>query len=188
MAVCDDCFQEFLHPLIHQAMEKNERFDQRYGSFDRWDWDADASVPTLSNAGGVKLRIDASVVGTTECNSWEWAWANRNFEPGTRLDMEKVREFGEANGYTKLLSEFLDADEYTGWEMTAVAVHILQSPGSYRFPTDGGYCYLAYRKIGEISRDTEDGLYGALRGTVTITPGIDITEPTGEVWKAESEK
>lgn len=29
-----------------------------------------------------------------------------------------------------------------------------------------------------------DRLYGAMRGTVTIAPGVDLTEPTGERWSA----
>ncbi len=29
-------------------------------------------------------------------------------------------------------------------------------------------------------------LWGAMRGTVTIAPGVDLTDPTGEVWDAES--
>ena len=29
---------------------------------------------------------------------------------------------------------------------------------------------------------------GALKGTVFIPPGVDITEPTGEVWDAEQDK
>jgi prevent-host-death family protein len=33
--------------------------------------------------------------------------------------------------------------------------------------------------------NTLDGLWGAMRGMLTVAPGVDITEPTGEVWKAE---
>ena len=29
-------------------------------------------------------------------------------------------------------------------------------------------------------------LHGAMRGSVTVPPGVDLTEPTGEVWQAES--
>jgi antitoxin (DNA-binding transcriptional repressor) of toxin-antitoxin stability system len=28
-------------------------------------------------------------------------------------------------------------------------------------------------------------LWGAMRGTVTVAPGVDLTEPTGEIWDAE---
>lgn len=34
------------------------------------------------------------------------------------------------------------------------------------------------------SRDAFE-LWGAMRGTVTVTPGVDLTESTGEVWDAE---
>jgi antitoxin (DNA-binding transcriptional repressor) of toxin-antitoxin stability system len=33
--------------------------------------------------------------------------------------------------------------------------------------------------------NTLDGLWGAMRGVGTIPPGVDIMEPTGEIWKAE---
>ena len=33
-------------------------------------------------------------------------------------------------------------------------------------------------------RETYD-LWGAMRGTVTVAPGVDLTESTGEVWDAE---
>jgi antitoxin (DNA-binding transcriptional repressor) of toxin-antitoxin stability system len=36
----------------------------------------------------------------------------------------------------------------------------------------------------EASEDSFD-LWGAMRGTVTVAPGVDLTEPTGEVWDAE---
>jgi hypothetical protein len=151
MAICDDCFSGFVHPLVHEGMEKNEKFAERYGQHDRWDWDDEASTLTFSNYGQPKLRIHVSVVGTTEGTSWQWSWANKNFPPHTKVDIEKVREFGEVSGYEKLTSAFLDADEYTGWAMTAVAEHLLKAQGAYRFPTDDGFCYLVYREIEELN-------------------------------------
>ena len=38
--------------------------------------------------------------------------------------------------------------------------------------------------IEEDSREDTD-LWGAMRGTVKIAPGVDLTESTGEVWDAE---
>ncbi len=34
------------------------------------------------------------------------------------------------------------------------------------------------------AKDSFD-LWGAMRGTVTVAPGVDLTEPTGEFWEAE---
>lgn len=36
----------------------------------------------------------------------------------------------------------------------------------------------------EVAGESFD-LWGAMRGTVTIPPGIDLTDSTGEVWDAE---
>jgi antitoxin (DNA-binding transcriptional repressor) of toxin-antitoxin stability system len=33
--------------------------------------------------------------------------------------------------------------------------------------------------------ETLGGLWGAMKGMLTVAPGVDITEPTGEVWDAE---
>ena len=156
MAICDDCFEEFLHPLVHESMEKNERFRKKFGLHARWDWDDERSVLTFSDPVKPALEIDVSIVGTTEGDSWEWGWANKNLKTHTTVDIEKVREFGKANRYDKLTIAFLDADEYTGWEMISIAVHVLQSPGSYRFPTERGYCYLVYRNIRSVNGTGED--------------------------------
>ena len=94
----DDHFEEFVHPLSHELMEKNQRFRQKYGVHARWDWDSDSSTLTFTDPEKPTLRIAVGVVGTTEGSSWEWTWANRNFEPHTKVDIDKVREFGEPMG------------------------------------------------------------------------------------------
>jgi hypothetical protein len=151
MTVCDDCFNEFLHPLVHELAIKNDRFNERYGHYDRWDWNVESATIIFSDPQKPTLVIDVTVVGTTEGNSWEWTWANANFPAHTKIGMDTVRELGETKGYGQLTTAFLDADEYTGWEMTAIAAHLLNALGAYRFPTDSGYCYLVYRCINEIA-------------------------------------
>jgi hypothetical protein len=125
MTACDDCFEQFVHPLVHAGMEKNEKFRSRYGYFARWDWNDSLATLTFSGSDGPTVRIHCSVVGSTEGESWQWSWANKNLPPNSKLDMDTVRDFGEANGYEKLTTAFLAADEYTGWEMAAVTEHIL---------------------------------------------------------------
>ena len=147
MAVCDDCFEDFVHPLCHELMEKNKAFESQYGDHARWDWDSEAVTLTFSDPSLPTVQIDVAVVGSTEGNSWQWSWANANYEQKSRIGIDEVRAFGESKGFHQLTSRFLDADEYTGWEMTAVAAHILNAPGAYRFPTDRGYCYLIYRTL-----------------------------------------
>ena len=48
---------------------------------------------------------------------------------------------------------------------------------------------LPARRNDETSKDKEANpysrIFGALKGTVTIAPGVDLTQPTGEKWNAE---
>jgi hypothetical protein len=160
MTVCDDCFDKFVHPLIHAGMEKNDAFFLKYGRHARWDWDELTSTLTFSDAKLPTVRVHCSVVGTTEGESWQWSWANENIPPVEKVDMEKVREFGEANGYAKLTTPFLVADEYTGWEMAAVTEHVLGALGAYRMPSDVGFCYVAFRSVEVISAEkSQQGLH-----------------------------
>jgi hypothetical protein len=69
--------------------------------------------------------------------------------------------------------------------MTAVTEHILDAWGAYRLPSDVGFCYLAYRRIEVLGTGIEEDLHGAMRGTASIAPGVDLTEPVGESWDAE---
>ena len=186
MTLCNHSFEDFVHPLIHAGMAKNEAFFEKYGRHARWDWDDVSSTLTFSDPSMPTVRVHCSVVGTTQGDSWEWSWANQNLPAHNKLDMDRVREFGDANRYDKLTTAFLAADEYTGWEMTAVTEHILGALGAYRFPTNHGFCYLAYRKIEVIEAETTDDLHGAMRGTVTFLPDVDLTDTTGETWDAES--
>jgi len=185
MATCDDCFDKFVHPLIHAGMDKNEAFERRYGRHAHWDWDETSATLTFSDPKLPTVRVHCSVVGTTEGDSWQWSWANNNIPPYSKLDMDKVRDFGEANGYGKLTTSFLEVDDYMGWEMTAVTEHILSALGAYRFPTEHGYCYLVYRTIEVVGPENDNYLHGAMRGTVAVAPGVDLTESIGEIWKAE---
>ena len=147
MAICDDCFEDFVHPLVHAGMEKNDSFFLKYGRHRRWDWDDSLATLTFSDPALPTVQVQCSVVGTTEGDSWEWSWANKNISPHEKAGMEKVREFGETRGFEKLPTPFLVADEFTGWEMTAVTEHVLDALGGYRFPTEDGFCYLAFRNV-----------------------------------------
>jgi hypothetical protein len=95
MALCVDCFQEFLQPLFHELIEKNEAFWKRYGRHQRWDWDDQAGMIKQSrsrfpDSSLPALRIDVAVVGTTEGVSWQWSWANKNIDQRSNAGIDDV--------------------------------------------------------------------------------------------------
>jgi hypothetical protein len=153
MAKSEEEFQQFLHPLVHESMAKNDACNQQFdiGKWPRWDYNADDSTLTFSQDGKPRVVADVLIIGTTKEDRWQWTWANGDVPADRRALADPLRVFGEKNTWAKLTTAFLDSDEYIGWEMTAIAVHVLDAKGSYRFPTEEGYAYLVYREIKWIS-------------------------------------
>ncbi len=103
MAACDDCFEHFVHPLVHESQDKNERFREKYGQRARWDWDDKHSTLTFTDSEKPTLEIDVSNVRTTEGSSWEWAWANKNIPPKnfvTSRGSKRLERLGKGRGAT----------------------------------------------------------------------------------------
>ena len=149
MTLCVDDFREFVVPLLERLQEKNDRIRAHYGVYATWDWDPDEATLTFRDPAKHDLRIDVTLVGTTEDRSWEWSWANPNIDPSLKRDMEQVREFGQEHGYRHLVEPFVETDQEGGLELTAVATHVLNALGSFYFGTGDGFCYLIYRKLHE---------------------------------------
>lgn len=128
-------------------MERNEKWSERFkiGKWPRWDRDFETETLTFSADGRVQVVADIVVVGTVEGSRWEWAWGNPHLPVQSRERMTAVREFGEEKEWEKLTTLFLDSDEYTGWEFSAISAHILNADGVYRCPDSdkrGGFVYV----------------------------------------------
>ena len=60
MAVCDDCFEEFIHPLVHESQDKNEKFhrvESFYGTFLR-----QFSLPDNIDANAIRCESQDGVL------------------------------------------------------------------------------------------------------------------------------
>ena len=53
-----DNFEDVLHTFVHELIDKNQLFGERYGKHKRWDWDAETALTiTFSDPDKVPLRI-----------------------------------------------------------------------------------------------------------------------------------
>jgi hypothetical protein len=151
--ICDECrskdFDEVQHRLVHEAIELNNQVKKDYKLAEWPQWHYDSNQKTLSFLKDGIPQVVASVilVGSTKEDRWQWAWSNQNYPQEARRLVEPVREFGERKDWPALTTKFLPADEYTGWQLTSVAVHVLRAKGSYRFKSEDHFIYLVYRDI-----------------------------------------
>lgn len=131
--------QEICHAVYKMEMYQNWFYDQVTGKL------------IFHDNGLKKLVVDYEVVGSVSemTNTFLWAWANPNLEEKVRSKMIKVREYGEKRGFKKLIDSMWTADQYDGWEMTAISAYLLEAKGAYRIPVDDGklFMYMIFKNI-----------------------------------------
>ena len=109
----------------------------KLSDYQNWYYDQATGELTFSDNGINKLIIDYEEVGSVSLvsNTWLWAWTNPHLEQRIKSEIIKVKEYGEARGFEKLVSPKWMADEVDGWEMTAISSLILKTKGAYRVPS-----------------------------------------------------
>jgi len=150
--LCHSCLQleyeTYAHDRVHESMDQNKAWFAKYqiDACPRWHYSLEDATLTFLEGGKVKVICDIQAVGSVVGDEWEWAWGNKNLPLACKSRMMDVKEFGEEKNWNKLTSLFLPSDEYLGWELASITVHLLGGIGVYRCPdreTPGYFMYLA---------------------------------------------
>lgn len=142
-----ECFQYLQEK--HQLLINTYKID----TFDRWDWHQETGKLLFSHEGKLRVEADISFSGTlsTKSNTWMWAWANESLTETIKTKSAVIREIGFDSGFQKLACGIWPADEYDGWEMTAVLAKELQAIGAYRTTDDYGFTYMVITDIRNVN-------------------------------------
>lgn len=123
----------------------------KIGTYQNWYYDQLTGELTFSDNGIKKLIIDYEEVGSvsTVTNTFLWAWANPHLEENIKTEIVKVKEYGLKRDFEKLINPKWTADEYDGWEMTAIASYLLKAKGAYRVPSIKGklFSFMIFKNI-----------------------------------------
>ena len=60
-----------------------------------------------------------------------------------------MKEYGLRRNFEKLITPKWTADQYDGWEMTAIASYLLKTKGAYRVPASNGklFSFMIFKNI-----------------------------------------
>lgn len=144
-------YEKFAADSALYLAARNSRVETEFGigNLPRYEYDLFRRELWWGEIGAPKFRARATIVGSHSATSstWLWSWANPHFSDVPLGEIEKVRAFGEAEAITKLTEQQWPADEFDGWEMTAIAARLLESQGAYRSPSGNGFLYLLYDNL-----------------------------------------
>ena len=122
----------------------------KLGTYQNWYYDQPTGRLTLSDNGVTKLIIDYEEVGSVSevTNTFLWAWANPHLEDKIKTEIVKVKEYGLKRNFEKLIDPKWAADQYDGWEMTAIASYLLKTKGAYRVPSNNKlFSFMIFKTI-----------------------------------------
>lgn len=123
----------------------------KIGHYQNWYYDQYTGELTFSDSGIKKLIIDYEEVGSLsfKSNTWLWAWANPHLEEKIKSEIGKVRDYGQKRSFERLTNPKWKADQYGGWEMTAIAAYLMKAKGAYRVPSSDSmlYTFMIYKNI-----------------------------------------
>lgn len=128
-------FEEYANKTCQELTKFQDKFRNEYHLDDYTNWFYNQSSEILRLYSDTKeVYFKYIPVGTFSqaTNTWLWAWANESSVEPEKLKTLKVKEFGQKKKYTNLLKPHFDGDKYTGWELTAIAHHLLGGIGTYR--------------------------------------------------------
>jgi len=146
-----ELWRSLVEECQRELRRKQDDLSDRYALWrhKRWDWNQDRGEIVFSNDGVPAVIAKMEFVGSvsTKSNTWLWSWGNSHTLDCVRSRISAVRDFGEAKDFPHLLVPKWVAAEVDGWEMTAVAVHVLGAEGAYRTPYDGGFTHMALSDV-----------------------------------------
>ncbi|MDV3349528.1 hypothetical protein QGP82_12555 [Leptothoe sp. LEGE 181152] len=147
-------FSDLLTISMEELQLKNEAAYKIWGlgTFDRWDIDQEVGDLVFSNSDGVKVAAPAQIIGSFSINdsSWLWAWDNPSIVDDLKIHSLKLKAYGEKYGIEKLTTRKWIGTEDEAWAMTALAVNLCDTQGTYRGPAGSAYVFMTFGKV-EIS-------------------------------------
>lgn len=144
-------YADFLDEVAKGFGANANKLNKEYklGKYDRWDANQDTGKLIFSEKGKPKVTASFQIAGSysTYSGTWKWSWANETVDSAMKLDMNKVKEFGEKNTFSELTTAQWKCKEDYAWTMTAVAGHLTKAKGAYRGQIPEGYVYLLITDI-----------------------------------------
>ncbi|MFD7455101.1 DUF6882 domain-containing protein [Kitasatospora sp. NPDC059827] len=105
----------------------------------QYHWSLDDARITWSRAGKVFLAGRLTMLGSVSLaqRSWLWSWANDSLPPAALGDVERVRRYGEENGFPVLPWPSFDHRPELVAEARMVAASVLDAEGIWADSSDG---------------------------------------------------
>lgn len=144
-------FKELSEASYKYLSEQQKLIEDAYHihRYEDWFYDQDTGILEFSIKGKHIVSFKYEEVGSLSkiSNTWLWSWANPHISEEIKQKINSVREYGLLHNLEPLSKDKWFADEYDGWEMTAITAYLLKAKGAYRFPLENTFSFVVYKEV-----------------------------------------
>jgi len=144
-------FERLSEKAYGYLYQQQDLTEEKYGigKYEKWFYDQTTGYLTFSDGDTIKLKIKYEEVGSISkiSGTWLWSWANPHLEEKIKTAILKVKDYGREHQLEPLTKRKWYADEYDGWEMTAITAYLMKAKGAYRVPTENTFSFMVYKEI-----------------------------------------
>jgi hypothetical protein len=132
-------FRELLSRHAAIAIEKQLRLARSVAG-STWSWDLLEGSFCFGDRAYAFQLLGIELAGS---DHWRWGWADADGLPARLLGAaHTLRAFGHSYGVSELVEDEVPLDEVSGQEVAALACGLLDMPGWWRAPFNGGVAWL----------------------------------------------
>jgi hypothetical protein len=150
----DDEFQEYLDKCYDELEQKQNFLTETFGlgSFERYKYDFEKEEIYFTDNGITRVKAKIIPIGSfnTESKTWMWAWANEAFPEKLRVKSARLKELEDITGFEMFGKEMVEIEEDMAWEITGMAIHLLNYTGAYRGPANNTLYFYAMDEIEKV--------------------------------------
>jgi hypothetical protein len=134
----DTEFGEFLDQCRGELRTKQELL-MKFAGGKPYNFDLHSAVLTI---GDEKFSITVAGSFCPSRSTWLWGWANDTFPESVRNQSSNIRTLYATTGFQVFLDHGIRATKRDAEDLTAMAVHALESSGFWRLVSDDFELYL----------------------------------------------
>ncbi|UYZ60386.1 DUF6882 domain-containing protein [Hymenobacter latericus] len=128
-------YSGFADQCLHDLQLLQEQFitDYDINSYENWFYDNVTGLLTFST-GEEEINFRFVLAGTysRNTNTWQWAWDKESVFSKGEEEIEAIKDFGEQAAFDKLITGYFESSEEEAWQLSAIAVYLLNGIGIYR--------------------------------------------------------
>ncbi|SEW25185.1 hypothetical protein SAMN05421841_1839 [Chryseobacterium wanjuense] len=129
-------YEEFSAEKCQSLLHIQEQFKEKINldSYKNWFYDGESELLRLYNSDEDEIYFRYVPIGTfsLKLRTWMWSWFNTSSIEKSKSQLLAIKEFGVQNNYEKLKEGTFPADEFDGWELSAICLHLLNGIGVYK--------------------------------------------------------